>query len=70
VRRADRTAARAVLADHPGSGKAALLGGNLLACEVEVDPETGLHDHKMATVTDIGEASTLQHVEAQDEGRR
>jgi CO/xanthine dehydrogenase Mo-binding subunit len=40
-----------------------------VACEVEVDPETGLYEiTKMATVTDIGKALNPQHVEAQDEG--
>ena len=63
------TARGRYIADHPLGGKAAFWEIIAVACEVEVDQETGLYQiTKMATVTDIGKALNPQQVEAQDEG--
>ena len=46
-----------------------ILGADVAACEVEVDPETGETTiHQLVLVSDVGKALNPHQVEAQDEG--
>jgi CO/xanthine dehydrogenase Mo-binding subunit len=57
------------LPDHPLGGKAAFWEMVGVACEVEVDPETGaILVRKLVTAGDVGKALNPKHVEMQDEG--
>ena len=54
---------------HPLGGRAAFWELMCAACEVEVDPETGVVTvKKLALVSDVGKALNPHQVEAQDEG--
>ena len=55
--------------DHPLGGKAAFWEVVSVACEVEVDGDTGaILVEKLVIVGDVGKAINPQHVEVQDEG--
>jgi CO/xanthine dehydrogenase Mo-binding subunit len=55
--------------DHPLGGSPSFWEVAAVACEVEVDEETGeILIHRLATVSDVGKAINPQHVEMQDEG--